>query len=170
MAAQPERRAGYEQLVNGILATCHPDVEVEKEKALTAATAVGNAAIVRALLAAGADLNAKDAGGMSVLDLAYVRGHTEIADILAAAGGERSTNQDSEAPYKAFRESLLNHLEDSEEKRYVERSDIREFHHWATGMCEALGHGAERNQILDESYYPTFRTLFSHFSWIFRGA
>jgi hypothetical protein len=55
---------------------------------LIAAAARGNAAIVRALLAAGAEVNYADAGGRTALFGAAHGGHEEVCRVLLAAGAK----------------------------------------------------------------------------------
>jgi ankyrin repeat protein len=49
--------------------------------------------VVKALLARGADVNAKNAAGETALDLARQRGHTPVVDLLIQAGAKESEAQ-----------------------------------------------------------------------------
>ena len=48
----------------------------------------GNKEVAELLIAKGADVNAKDDGGGTPLDLAIKRNHTETADLLRKHGGK----------------------------------------------------------------------------------
>ena len=60
------------------------DEQLNKE--LTAAAASGDAAGLRAALSAGADVNAEDCSGYSVVMRAAEKGHTECLKLLFSAG------------------------------------------------------------------------------------
>lgn len=72
------------------LATERSNLDARRPTPLHAAAKLGNAAIVRLLLRAGADANALDAEHTSPLGVAAVFGHLTVAQELLAAGAHAS--------------------------------------------------------------------------------
>jgi uncharacterized protein len=61
---------------------------IKQETALMWAAAVGDEEIIRMLLAHGADVNAKDDSGNTVLDYADRHGHKKVMPLLRRAGAK----------------------------------------------------------------------------------
>ncbi len=57
----------------------------------------GHKEIVKLLIAKGADVNTKDAGGMTPLDFAIIYKHPETADLLRKHGGKTGEELKAEA-------------------------------------------------------------------------
>ena len=56
-------------------------------KALIEAARYGDASLVKALIAARADVHARASNGWTALRAAEERGHSDVADLIRAAGG-----------------------------------------------------------------------------------
>jgi ankyrin repeat protein len=79
-----------------LLVGCGPS---EADRALFKAAERGNIKAVKQQLAAGADVNAKDDGGVTTLQLAAHWGHKEIAELLIAEGADiNAKDEDGHTP------------------------------------------------------------------------
>lgn len=70
-------------------------VEAPRGRALQFAAVGGHAAVVRRLLAAGADPDVRDDSGRSPLSLAAVGGHLPVVEVLLGAGAETELRSDT---------------------------------------------------------------------------
>ena len=71
----------------------------EADKALLYAASKGHIEAVKHHLEAGADVNARDAGGMTPLHYTTLGGHKEIAELLIAKGANMNTkNAEGKTP------------------------------------------------------------------------
>ena len=79
-----------------VLVGCGPS---EADRALLKAARYGNIKAVKQHLAAGADVNAKDDGGVTTLQYAASRGHKELAELLIAEGADiNAKDEDGHTP------------------------------------------------------------------------
>lgn len=156
---------GYTDLLSRLL---EKDINVNmgNPTALELASRRGHISVVEALLRRGADVNLNPDGKLNALDVAKVEGHTQIVNMLKAAGAVETQAPTDDSPAGNFKKNLIQHISDPKLKREIEFQDSKGFYDFGRGICDALKRGQSKKQILEDSYYHFWGVEISDAMWV----
>jgi ankyrin repeat protein len=155
---------GYTELFNKLLEN-GANLDLGDLTALEIAAQLGRVQMVEELLRRGADVNLNPDGQLSALDVAKIEGHTDVIEMLTAAGAAETQAEEFNSPADAFKEILITHLADAKLKREVAYQDAEGYFQFGKGICEALREGLSKNEILEDSYYHFWGVEISDALW-----
>lgn len=155
---------GYTELLSKLL---EEDINVNmgNPTALELASKQGHIDVVDVLLRRGVDVNLNPDGKLNALDVAKIEGHTQIVNMLKAAGAVETQAPIDDSPAGNFKNTLVQHISDPKLKQEIKYQDSEGFYRFGLGICNALKHGGSKKQILEDSYYHFLGVEISDAMW-----
>jgi ankyrin repeat protein len=155
---------GYTELFNKLLEK-GANVDSGDLTALEIAAHLGRVQMVEELLERGADVNLNPDGRLSALDVAKIEGHTDIVQMLTAAGAVEAQAETVNSPAETFKKNLISHLSDAKLRREVGYQEAEGYFQFGEGICQALREGLSKKEILEDNYYQFWGVELSDALW-----